>query len=47
MGEEFVKELQFQMLNVSSYLSQQGIKFVFNPKSVGLSKDIKIKYFLN
>ena len=47
MGEELIKELQFQLLNLTSYLTQNGVKFTFSPRCVGLSKDITIKYFLN
>jgi hypothetical protein len=34
------------MLNLTFYLTERGIKFLFDPDNVGLSKDIKIKYFL-
>lgn len=33
-------------MNLASYLAKKGIKFRFDPKAVGLSRDIKIKYFL-
>ena len=35
------------MLNLASFLSHKGFKFTFNPHCVGLSQDIKVKYFLN
>ena len=35
------------MLNLATYLTQNGLKFKFNPKNIGLSKDIKVKYFLS
>jgi hypothetical protein len=35
------------MLNLASYLTQNGIKFKFDPNNIGLSKEIKLKYFLN
>lgn len=35
------------MLNLATYLTQSGLKFKFNPKNIGLSKDIKVKYFLS
>ena len=31
---------------MAGYLTGCGVKFNFDPKCVGLSKDIKIKYFL-
>lgn len=46
MGEELLKELQLELMNLASYLAKKGIKFGFDPKCVGLSRDIKIKYFL-
>lgn len=33
-------------MNLASYLAKNGVKFAFNPQCVGLSRDIKIKYFL-
>ena len=42
-----MEELYMQMLNLTSYLTQNGIKFKFDPSSMGLSKDIKLKYFLS
>lgn len=35
------------MLNLANFLTQQGIKFKFHPSNLGLSKDIKVKYFLS
>ena len=35
------------MLTLASFLTQHSIKFRFDPCSLGLSKDIKIKYFLH
>jgi hypothetical protein len=34
------------MLNLTFYLTENGIKFLFDPNNLGLSKEIKIKYFL-
>lgn len=47
MGDDLVKELQLELMNLASFLSKNGVKFIFDPKCVGLSQDIKIKYFLN
>jgi len=47
MGDDLMEEIYFQMLNLASYLTQHGIKFKFDPANIGLSKDIKLKYFLN
>lgn len=33
-------------MSLATFLSRKGVKFVFDPKCVGLSRDIKIKYFL-
>ena len=41
-----MEELQFELMNLANYLAQSGIKFRFDGRCVGLSKDIKIKYFL-
>lgn len=46
MGEELLKELQLELMNLASFLAKRGVKFVFDPKCVGLSQDIKVKYFL-
>lgn len=46
MGEDLVKELQIELMDVASFLAKKGLKFDFDPRCVGLSKDIKIKYFL-
>lgn len=35
------------MLEVATYLTQHSIKFRFDPKCIGLSKSIKVKYFLH
>lgn len=35
------------MLSLANYLTQNGIRFVFDPDCLGLSKDIRVKYFLN
>jgi hypothetical protein len=35
------------MLEVAEYLSRSSFKFEFDPSSVGLSKDMALKYFLN
>lgn len=35
------------MLNLASYLTQNGIRFKFDPLNLGLSKEIKVKYFLS
>jgi len=32
---------------MASYLTKHNIKFRFDPKCLGLSKDIKVKYFLH
>ena len=34
------------MTSLAGYLTSNGVKFAFDPKCVGLSKEIKIKYFL-
>jgi hypothetical protein len=47
MGDDVLEELEFEILNLATYLTQNGIKFKFNPRNLGLSKDIKVKYFLN
>ena len=33
-------------MNLVGYLTSNGLNFNFDPCCVGLSKDIKIKYFL-
>lgn len=35
------------MLTLANYLAQNNIKFHFDPYCLGLSKEIKIKYFLH
>ena len=35
------------MLTLASYLTQHNIKFHFDPNCFGLSKSIKVKYFLH
>jgi Lon protease-like protein len=35
------------MLTLANYLTQHNIRFHFDPAALGLSKDIKIKYFLH
>ncbi len=35
------------MLSLANYLTQNGIRFKFDPKHLGLSKEIKVKYFLS
>ena len=35
------------MLNLATYLTQAGIRFRFEPRNLGLSRDIKVKYFLD
>jgi hypothetical protein len=35
------------MVSLAGYLTQQGIKFRFDPGLLGLSKEIKVKYFLS
>jgi len=34
------------LTSLAGYLTGKGVKFIFDPKCVGLNKDIKIKYFL-
>ena len=34
------------MMSLARYLTKQDIKFRFDPDCLGLSKDIKVKYFL-
>ena len=46
LGDDVLEELEFEMLNLATYLTQSGIRFQFDPKGIGLSKDIRIKYFL-
>ena len=47
LGEDVLEELEFEMLSLANYLTQNGIKFKFNSHNLGLSKEIHIKYFLN
>jgi len=35
------------MLSLASFLTQQRIKFSFNPRCLGLDPELKVKYFLN
>ena len=35
------------MLNLATYLTQTGIRFRFEPGNLGLSREIKVKYFLD
>jgi hypothetical protein len=35
------------MLNLATYLTQAGIRFRFEPRNLGLSREIKVKYFLD
>lgn len=35
------------MLNLATYLTQAGIRLRFEPRNLGLSRDIKVKYFLD
>ena len=35
------------MLSLANYLTQKNVKFRFDPNNLGLSKEIKVKYFLN
>ncbi len=34
------------MLDLTRYLAKQDIKYHFDPKCIGLSKEIKVKYFM-
>ena len=34
------------MLGLANYLANRNIKFRFDPKCLGLDKEMKIKYFL-
>lgn len=47
LGDDILDELEFEMLSLAGYLAQQGIKFRFDPALLGLSKEIKVKYFLS
>ena len=46
VGDDLVEQLELEMVCLARYLSQAGIKFRFNPSNVGLSQEIKLKYFL-
>lgn len=46
LGEDILDELQEQMIALTRYLTKHNIKFHFDPDCLGLSKDIKVKYFL-
>ena len=46
LGDDILDELQAQMMSLARYLTKQDIKFRFDPYCLGLSKDIKVKYFL-
>ena len=35
------------MLSLSNFLTQQNIKFSFDPTCIGLDENIKVKYFLS
>lgn len=35
------------MLTLANHLTQHNIRFRFDPSALGLSKDIKVKYFLH
>jgi hypothetical protein len=47
LGDDILEELEFEMLTLANYLTQHSIKFRFEPRLLGLSKDIKVKYFLH
>ena len=47
LGDDVLEQLEFEVLSLANYLTQNGIKFAFNPQNLGLSKDIHVKYFLN
>jgi hypothetical protein len=47
LGEDFVDDLEFQLLSLANSLTQQSIKFRFDPRCLGLDSELKIKYFLN
>lgn len=46
LGDDILDELQAQMMTLTRYLVKNDIKFHFDPDCLGLSKDIKVKYFL-
>lgn len=47
LGEDFVDDLEFQLLSLASFLTQQNIKFSFDPRCMGLDSELKVKYLLN
>lgn len=47
LGDDVVEELELAMVGLANYLTSQGIRFVFDPRCLGLSRDIRVKYFLN
>lgn len=47
LGDDILEELEFEMLSLANYLTQHSIRFHFDPSALGLSKDIKVKYFLH
>jgi hypothetical protein len=47
LGDDVLEELEFEMLNLATYLTQAGIRFRFEPRKIGLSSNIKVKYFLD
>lgn len=44
LGEDVLEQLEFELTTLAVYLTDSGVKFAFDPKFVGLSKDIKVKY---
>ncbi len=47
IGDDIIEELEFEMLALANYLTQHNIKFRFDPNCIGLSKSIRVKYFLH
>jgi hypothetical protein len=47
LGDDILEELEFELLSLANYLTQHNIRFHFDPSALGLSKDIKVKYFLH
>jgi len=47
VNEEMVHILKQQLIDLTEYLTRLSINFQFNPRSIGLGKDLSIKYFLN
>lgn len=47
LGDDIIEQIEFEMLSLANYLTQKNVKFSFDPHCLGLSKEIRVKYFLN